>query len=448
MLPRPNGFLYHQNSGPGARTPRPRRIPNNRFSNATAAREDKLFYSLEADLDELRIEGARKGIADAGVTDIGNSTDGKPIRALKLGNGPHKCLITGCYHAREWISVEVAFLVAEYLVTAHPSGAPTTLEERRIKHLMQNRTVWIVPMVNPDGHEMTLTRNRLWRANAKSYRPGDPGMPGAGFNAPVAAGQVPAARTIHYPLNPGSFYQGVDVNRNHDCRSNSACWGHETFQPAHPNIAATSRNPTDCAVTNLTGNDVGSQTWCGPSAASEVETQRIEALVRAQGFKTSLHFHSCYGLYLYPDALDAAGDNYTKWLGRGMQTLNKQAPGAIAYDCGSPVARLYAATGSSMDFCREQSGGLPTYTPEVRPKQGTASFRDHQFSHLPETEIWPTFLENLCPALAVINAAGHTDVTRAKDQDIASAKPAGKGQVVRNCWEVFRGWTYPPNPAP
>jgi hypothetical protein len=70
----------------------------------------------------------------------------------------------------------------------------------------------------------------------------------------------------------------------------------------------------------------------------------------------------------------------------------------------------------------------------------------HLFSFLPENQIWPTFLECLRPSLAVINAAGHGAASGQVTLDINTAKPAAKGQVVRNCWKVSQGWNYPAHP--
>ena len=90
-----------------------------------------------------------------------------------------------------------------------------------------------------------------------------------------------------------------------------------------------------------------------------------------------------------------------------------------------------------MDFSYEQAVGRPTFTPEVRPA-GPGAWA---FSGLPESEIEPCFKENLPAALALINYAGHNAAAARKRAGFTSAKPASKCQVVRHCWEVFRGWT-------
>ena len=191
MFPRPKGFHYHHGADAAHLVTATRTIKANRTSAAPTAAETeaKTFYSLKGTMDAIRAEGVRRGIADAGFTGIGNSTHGRPIHGVKIGKGAHACLITGCYHAREWISVEVPLLLAEYLVHMYPTAAPASEEERRIKHLLDNRTVYVIPMVNPDGHEASITRNRLWRANTKTYAGTHASLPAAGFAPPAAAGR-------------------------------------------------------------------------------------------------------------------------------------------------------------------------------------------------------------------------------------------------------------------
>jgi hypothetical protein len=141
------------------------------------------------------------------------------------------------------------------------------------------------------------------------------------------------------------------------------------MRPASAAGPVTSRNPADCAVhTGSGGDNVGQQVWCGPSAASEQEVRTMETFVRACQIKTSMHFHSGFGIYLYPDFFEVGGDNFTKWLGRGMQAVHDQAPGAVPYDLGGAGDKLCSATESSMDFCREAPGNTPPSRRSCSPR--------------------------------------------------------------------------------
>lgn len=362
-------------------------------------------YSLKNDLEGLRQRGVAKGIADAAVVDVGRSHQGRELWALKLGLGAaHKVLFTGCHHAREWISVEVPYLVAEYLVETY-TATPATVAEKRIKHLLHNRQIWFVPMVNPDGHHHTTTVQREWRANRNSHA--------------VARTTIARAAANGGPVTvPAGTYTGVDINRNYA----TPTWGTETFVGVHP---TTSRDPRNGGAGSI---------WCGVAASGEPESAAIDALIRAQNFRASITYHNFSQLLLYPDA--AAANAYVQWVGNGMDHLIDQYGNPYTYQSGSA---LYPTTGDLMDFSFHAMPGRPTYTPEVRPADppGDPSWA---FSGLPEDQIVPCFNENLASALALINCAGHDVAAAPARCNVTTGRPAAKVQFVRNGWEVFNGW--------
>lgn len=368
-------------------------------------KERKTVYSLKKDMDKLRAMGAAKGIVDAGVVDVGTSSKGRKLWALKVGLGTaHKVLFTGCHHAREWISVEVPYLVAEYLIETY-TASPTTEKQKRIKHLLHNRQIWFVPMVNPDGHEYTTTDDRLWRSNRNTHT--------------VAAGTIARSPANGGPVSyPAGRYTGVDLNRNYA----TANWGTETFYTGSP---TTSRNPLDGGSRGI---------WCGITGSGEPESRAIDNLIRAERFRASITYHSYSQLLLYPDA--SSTNSYVQWVGRGMINIINANGNPYTYESGSG---LYPTTGDLMEFSYERVPGRPTFTPELRPTEPDPN--GWWFSALPESQIEPCFRENLGAALALINCAGHNTEAATQTASVTSASPASKCQVVRHCWEVFRGWT-------
>ena len=364
------------------------------------------FYSLKKDMAELRARGVAKGIVDAGVVSVGNSHSGKELWALKVGMGSsHKVLFTGCHHAREWISVEIPYLVAEYLIETY-KAVPTNDREKRIKHLLQNRQIWFVPMVNPEGHEHSTQVNRMWRANRRSHA-------------------VPAGTIARTPANggnvsyPAGTYTGVDINRNYATPN----WGTETFDGGR---STTSRDPRDGGANSI---------WCGLAGSGEAESAVIDALIRAHNFRASITYHSFSQLLLYPDASSA--NAFVQWVGGGLRDLINSFGNPYTYESGSA---LYPTTGDLMEFSYHVVPGRPTFTPELRPPNPPPD-PSWIFSGLPESQIEPCFRENLAAALALINCAGHDAKAAGKTANFQSGKPAGKCQFVRDCWDVFRGWT-------
>jgi carboxypeptidase T len=74
----------------------------------------------------------------------------------------------GCHRTREWIAVEVPYLLAEHLVT----NATTNPAQR----WLGKGEIWVAPMVNPDGHEHTRTQERLWWKNRRRNPDGSIGV--------------------------------------------------------------------------------------------------------------------------------------------------------------------------------------------------------------------------------------------------------------------------------
>jgi carboxypeptidase T len=366
------------------------------------------MYSLKKDMDQLRTDGAAKGIVDAGLKTVGTSSGGNDLMVLKVGKGSaHKVLFTGCHHAREWISVEIPYLVAEYLIQKY-TDKPSTLQEKRIKHLLLNRQIWFVPLVNPDGHDHTMTVERRWRPNRNSHH-----VKGATIKRSAANGGP-----VTFPTDT---YTGVDINRNY-ATSN---WGTESFSSG---VVRTSTNPQDGGLTGI---------WCGIAASGEPESAAIDKLVQAEKFRSSISYHNFSELLLFPDA--SKSDAYVQWVGNGMQGLIAASGHSYTYQTSSA---LYPVSGDLAGFSYEKVAGRPTFTAEVRPDQSADAWPTGTgFSGLPESEIEPTFHENLGAALALINCAGFNAAAANQNLTLKTGSPPTKGQMVRHCWQVFQGWT-------
>ena len=387
-------------------------------------KDPKWVYSLKKDMDALRAYGVGKGIVEP-ISTLGQvPPDNNEMMILKVGKGTdHKVLFAGCHHAREWISVEVPYLVAEYLIYNY-TDTPQTPQQKRIKHLLTNRQIWFVPMVNPNGHRYTVSQKRNWRPNRMSYALPSTMPPNQPLPAPQYGG---GTRSIAYPAG---VYTGVDINRNYP----TSTWGQETPDSAGTAGGGTSRDPQDAGA-RQGASTMGNMTWCGPKAGSEPETKLITGL---GSFRAVITYHSFWEVIFYPDA--AVGNVFVEWVGKGMVNLISQQ-GGHAYRFWNNSSTVdpsnYLTTGELIDFAYEKSPNRPAFTPEVRPRTSAGG----AFSFLPEAEIEPCFLENLPAALAFINAAGHDSPAGNRSASIVTGMPASKCQVTRNAWEVFRGWT-------
>ena len=77
---------------------------------------------------------------------------GRPIHTLVIGNGPRKVIYSAAHHANEWITTPVLLKFAEELAEAIQTGGQLFSTDART--LAENTTIYLVPMVNPDGVDL------------------------------------------------------------------------------------------------------------------------------------------------------------------------------------------------------------------------------------------------------------------------------------------------------
>ncbi len=77
---------------------------------------------------------------------------GRPIYAMTIGTGPRRVLYSAAHHANEWLTATVLLKFAEDYAQAIQTG--TQLGGVDAAALSESATIYIVPMVNPDGVDL------------------------------------------------------------------------------------------------------------------------------------------------------------------------------------------------------------------------------------------------------------------------------------------------------
>jgi hypothetical protein len=423
------------------------------------------FDNLTDDLKALCTKGNANGITGAAPEVVGKTAVGKKdILALKIGKDPSvRVLLMGCHHAREWISVEVPFLVGKYLIDNYDPAAATP-KAKRIKYLVDNAEIWVLPILNVDGHLKTFQAGEaMWRPNINVVPfPKDVDIERWVEAAPFHKKPHPKFPTIelrYHRLQPKGTgnkkiltvkkkmpgYEGVDLNRNYPVPAGPAGkspqWGTETCGQTAANPGGfvqafdMSKPPAKLVgefwdLTTAQSPDPP-DTYCGPSAGSEPEVDVVVKLIAKGNFKTMISYHNYGQVVLFPD--DASGDAGVQFLGKGMEDLFKDRKAAYSYESGSG---LYPTSGDTMEWAYRVHT-LPNYTIEVSPTEADADKNDWGFNKLPAAKIIPTFEDNLPAALASINCA----ISGLKPGPMAAAPAPPAINVVQQCWKALLGWT-------
>ncbi len=304
---------------------------------------------------------------------VGLSLEGRNISVLKISDNvtvdeaEPEVLYIGDHHARELMSVEIPLRFAEYLLANYGVDSDVT-------NYIDNREIFIIPMVNPDGHYYVElnhagSSNSWWRKNRRDN---------------------------------GNGTYGVDLNRNYSFE-----WGYDNVGSS-PSTA--------------------SETYRGSGPFSEPETQAIRDFVTAHSFTTWLSYHSYGELLLYPWGYiygNTPDHNVYEALGDSLVQEN-------GYLAGNPASgAIYITNGDSDDWGygeQTSKNKIFAFTPEVN------SSAQGGFGPA-ESYIQPTFDLLLPMNLKLLKFAGnpYQVVGPYQPTQYATGAPYGNG-ITRLSW--------------
>lgn len=108
---------------------------------------------------------------------IGKSVMGREVCYLQLGKGEAQVCYNACFHANEWITTPVLLKFAEEYAGAYAAG--NTLYGEDVSALFRDFSLYLVPMVNPDGADLVngMVRNEEYLEQTKEIARNYPSIP-------------------------------------------------------------------------------------------------------------------------------------------------------------------------------------------------------------------------------------------------------------------------------
>ena len=97
------------------------------------------------------------------INNIGKSTLGEKIIYIKLGEGNKKLFINSSHHANEWITSLIIMMFIEKYLKLYINKE--IYKGYNIEELWKKTSLYIVPMVNPDGLNLCLKDKKILNNN-------------------------------------------------------------------------------------------------------------------------------------------------------------------------------------------------------------------------------------------------------------------------------------------
>lgn len=203
-------------------------------------------------------------------------------------------MLTAGVHARELAPVELTMKLANELTAGYG-------KDPQITSLMDSRELILLPMVNVDGR-IEVEKGDSWKRKNMN-------------------------------LTRGS---GIDLNRNFD-----SCWNYKCIPGAPSSWLSGLTSPN-------------SETYSGPSAASEIEVQAVQSMYTRKKIKMSVDIHAYGEMFFWPlGYAEKPIPEVPQYKQIWQNTFQRHG-----YEGGTSLELLYPTSGTTDDYGYERHGAF------------------------------------------------------------------------------------------
>ncbi len=110
--------------------------------------------SYTYDILKLNLSALKKVYPFLEISNTGFSVLGKNLPVVKVGNGNNKVFYSASIHANEWITTPILMKFLEDFSLAYTDNSK--IYNYNAKEIFNKSTIYIMPMVNPDGVDLVI----------------------------------------------------------------------------------------------------------------------------------------------------------------------------------------------------------------------------------------------------------------------------------------------------
>jgi carboxypeptidase T len=233
---------------------------------------------------------------------IGKSLEGRDIWAIKISDNPETHEVSEPAVLFNSMHHAREIMTPEVSIDIIETLLNGYNSDEKITKWINNYEIWVIPMFNVDGNNKMWTDDKWWRKNAR-----------------------------------GGY--GVDLNRNY---------------------------PTGWNKCNGSSGYKSSQTYRGPSPASEPETQAMMKFIKEVRPVFDISYHSYSELVIYP--LGCSPERATN--SEVIEKIGKEIAQKLNYEAGTAWELLYNADGGDIDWMYDAYQVIPYVIELNSRKQG------------------------------------------------------------------------------